>query len=240
MNDVETAFAAMLTERAERIAPVRGLREQTLRRARRRRVVNGILAGTAVVLLVGGGLGAVRALDTSTDPVRPAAPEMSGETTATAGTYGFWSTTAAEYPYVATGYFRGAEWELRAAATTLSPGSELRVSFVIGGAGSGSVSATATLDGSVDPLFVDYAFGDWTKEGDVALVYGTAPLEAETVEVSMQNGELVEAHVFQGYDNKAARDLDYFVAFVPADLSGEVMARDGEGRAVASAVIPAP
>ncbi len=236
MNEVETALATMFVERAQGVVPEQGHRERTLRRAKRRCVANTAAVGLASVVLAAGAFGAVRVLDTSPKPVAPAAPDRSGETIATAGQYGFWSTTATEYPYVATGYFRKAEWELRAAAIRLSPDADIRLTFVIGGAGAGSMSSSVELS-SADPFTLNYGHGDWTEHGNSPVVFGAAPPETESVEVTLDNGDVIQAHVFRGYDNKTALELVYYVVFVPVDVPGEIAALGG-GRELATEVIP--
>lgn len=239
MSDVELTLAAMLADRAERIEPQHGHRERTLGRARRRRVLNTVTAGVVSLAVVAGGIGAVRALDTA-PAVRPAAPGESGKTLATAGGYGFWSRAGAEYPYVATGFFRSAEWQLRAAAVSFEPDAYTRLTLQLRlrGSETGASTGLKTLDG----LFVTYQpVDDWAGEG-FAMVFGAAPPDAETVDVLVErNGadpERIEAHVYEGYDPKTSLVADYYVAFVPDGATGRVVAHDGEGREVESAVIP--
>lgn len=235
MNEVETALATMFVERAQGVQPEQGHRERTLRRAKRRRVRNAAAVGLASVVFAAGGFGAVRALDTSPEAVAPAGPGRSGTTTSTAGPLGFRSTTATEYPYVANGYFRAADWRLRAAAIRLGT-SDVRLTFDIGGAGSGSMSSSVELS-PADLFAVNYGFGDWTEHGNVAVVFGAAPPETETVDVTLETGDVVRAHVFRGYDNKTTLELVYFVVFVPADVTGDIAAHGG-GRELGTEVIP--
>lgn len=240
MSDVELTLSAMLADRAEKIEPRDGHRERALGRARRRRVLNVVTAGFASLAVVAGGLGAARALDTS-PAVRPAAADGSGKTFATTGDYGFWSRTGDGYPYVATGSFRSAEWELRAAAISLEPDAFTRLTLQVRLRGSqvGTSTGLQTLDG----LFVTYhPAGEWAYDGDFAMVFGAAPADAETVDLFVeQNGadpQRIEAHLYEGYDPKTSLTADYYVAFVRAGATGRVVARDGEGREVDSAVIP--
>jgi hypothetical protein len=241
MSDVELTLSAMLVDRAERIEPQHGHRERTLGRARRRRIVNAVTAGVVSLAVVAGGVGAVQALDTA-PAVRPAAPEGPGRTFATAGDYGFWSRNGTEYPYVATGFFRSAEWQLRAAAVSFAPDAYTRLTLQIRMRGS-ELGASTGLKSVDEGIFVNYhPGGEWAFDGDVAMVFGAAPPGAETVDVLVErNGadpQRIEAHVYEGYDARTPLVADYYLAFVPAGAAGRVVAHDDEGREVDEAVIP--
>lgn len=242
MNDVERALTVLLVERAERIAPRRGHRDDTLRRARRRRVTNAVVAGVASVAVVAGGFGVVRTLDSSSDSspdVRVAAPMTSGQTTATTGDYGFWSKTGPEYPWVAKGRFRDRHWQLRAALIT--PGESLtRLTFRIDDhlllGGVGASTGFEEIDDGLYVMHHDLAF---VFDHEVAGVFGAATPEAHTVEAVVDGiTSPIEAHVFEGYDAKTGIQADYWAAFVPADSGGRIVVRDDEGHEIASAVIP--
>ncbi|HYO61140.1 MAG TPA: hypothetical protein VEU29_04510, partial [Actinomycetota bacterium] len=171
MNDVENALSRLLVERSEKVAPDPGHRERTLGRARRRRLTNAVTAGVASLAIVAGGIGGVRALEPR--EARPAADRSDG-TAAPAGEYGFWSWAGAEYPYVATGFFRSAEWELRAAAVSFEPDAHTRLTLQVRLRGSevGASTGLRTLDG----LFVTYhPAGEWAYGGDFGMVFGAAP-----------------------------------------------------------------
>lgn len=238
MIDVEQALSVLLVERAERVTPRRGHRDDTLRRARRRRVTNAVVAGVASVAVVAGGFGVVRTLD-SPATVRPASPTTSGEATATAGDYGFWSKTGPEYPWVAKGRFRDRHWQLRAALIT--PGESLtRLTFRIDDhALLGGVGASTGFEELDDGLYVMHHDLDFVFDHEVAGVFGAATPEAHTVEAVVDGiTSPIEAHVFEGYDAKSGIEADYWVAFVPADSGGRIVVRDDEGREIASTLIP--
>lgn len=243
MSDVELTLTAMLVERAEGIEPQHGHREQTLGRARRRRILNTVMTGVMSLGVVAGSLAAVQALDTAREAVAPAtAPRASGKTFTTTGEYGFWSRTGTEYPYVATGFFRAAEWQLRAAAVSFELDAYTRLTLQVRLRGS-ELGASTGLESLDDGLFVTYQpGGEWAYDGDFAMVFGAAPTEAEAVYVlADRNGAdplRIEAHLYDGYDPKTSLRADYYVAFVPAHATGRVVAEDAEGRAIDSAVIP--
>jgi hypothetical protein len=232
MSDVEQALSVLLEERAERVGARPGHREATLRRARRRRAVN---AGAAAVVVVAAGLGVVRTVDRGPQD-RPAAPAAHGPTTATAGDYGFWSKAGPEYPWVARGYFRERRWELRAAAIRM--GDPLtRVTLVVERrgyhAGASASTGFESLDGG---LFVQHYGLTSVFDREVAVVFGAATPATQAVDVVMdEDGAAIEAHVYEGYDARTGIEADYWVAFVPADTGGRVIARNAEGAEVASA-----
>lgn len=238
MNDVEQALSVMLVDRAERVGPHRGHREGTLRRARRKRAANVVMAGVASVAIVIAGFGIAGTLETAPD-AGPAAPVTAGRTRATAGDYGFWSKIGPEYPWVAKGHFRERTWELRAAAVRLGEPLTrltLRVDGKVLVGGTGASTGFDELDGGV---FVEHHDLDFVFEHEVAAVFGAATPEAHTVDAEIDGiTSPIEAHVFEGYDAKTGIRADYWVAFVPADSGGRIVVRDEEGRELVSAVIP--
>lgn len=235
MIDVEATLAAVLEERAGRIEPARNHRGSTLRGARRRRVAAVVGAAVMSVAVVAGTVGAVRALD-DTPSVRATGPDAATESS---GPYGFESRSG-EYPFVATGTFRNADWGLRVAV--VSPGDpRVRITFEMERRGRRSVT-TSTVVHRVDPMLVRYEESAWLFDGDVAMVYGAVTPEAESVEVRLDGVDgpdrSFDAHVFEGYDSKSGSSADYFLAFVPDHMYGLVVAHDAEGNEVDTAVMP--
>ncbi|HEX2196342.1 MAG TPA: hypothetical protein VHJ76_05385 [Actinomycetota bacterium] len=221
MNDVEAVLAATLSDRADRLVPWPGHRDATLRRMRRRRVRNGLVAGVVAVALGAGGVVAVRGV-ADTPAVRPAHHA---------------EVAASEYPYVAKGSYRGARWTLRAAAVRLAPRADVRLTVQIRQRFEDLISSTYVRQYD-DPLFVRYEPGSHLFGGEVAIVFGAAAPAAQTIDVVVDGGGTVPAHVFTGYDVKTTLEADYYLAFVPADASGAVVARDAEGHTIESEVIP--
>ena len=241
MKDVEAALAAMLADRAGRIEPGHGHRESTMRAARRRRLSTVAAATVASLALAVGAFGAVRSSNDTPAP-RPAAPRGSEKTFTTTGDYGFWSRAGSGYPYVATGLFRSAEWQLRAAAVSFEPDAYTRLTLQVRFRGS-ELGTSTGLKSVDDGLFVNYhPGGEWIYDGDFAMVFGAAPAATEAVYLLLdRNGTgppRIEAHVYEGYDPKTSLRADYYVAFVPAGSTGRVVAEDAEAREVDSAVIP--
>lgn len=236
MNDVEAALAALLSDRAGRVEPAPGHRTQTLRGARRRRVET--VAGAVVVALAlaGGGLGAVRAFEDS-PALRPAAPDSVIESS---GSYGFTSRPG-EYPFAATGEFRDTEWQLRVAAVSPPRGNLVRITLQVQGRARGMATASAQVP-RVDPIFVRYEHGSWLFDGDVAMVFGAVDPDAETVDIWLRGidhpDRTLDAHLFEGYDAKTGLRADYYLAFLPAQRYGLVIAKDANGDEVGAAVIP--
>lgn len=238
MNDLEAALAAMLSYRAERIEPLAGHRDSTLRGARRRRIAVSVGVGVVSAAVFLGGLGAVRALDAA--PVRRAAAPDG--VTESSGSFGFTSEPG-EYPFVATGEFRGAEWQLRAAG--VSPGDEgpVRITLQIERTDRDALITTAAQVRRVDPIVATYEDGAWLFGGDVAMVFGAVDPDAATVDVWMNHvtrpDRTFDAHLFEGYDARTGLRADYYVAFVPANVGiGLVIADDANGEEVGVAAIP--
>lgn len=235
MKDVEAALAAVLANRAAKIEPDPGRRDSTLRSARRRRLGTVTAAVVASLALAAGAVGAVRGSNGTPAP-RPAAPD---ERTNTAYTF---TSRPGEYPFVATGEFRNAEWQLRAAAVAPGGGDDrVRVTLQIQGrVKTLMTSSERTFRG--EPIFVRYEDSAWLFDGDVALVFGAVAPETEAVEVWIKGIERsdreFEAHVFEGYDAKTGLRADYYVAFVPGNRLGLVIARDADGDEVGAAAIP--
>lgn len=237
MNDVENALSRLLEERAEGVAPGSGHREATLRRARRRRLANAVTAGVASLAVVAGGIGGVRALES--EPEARPATERTRDTEATAGEYGFRSKTG-RYPYAAQGRFRSWRWELRAAAVSSAPDAGVRLTFGLErGRRRLTITPALLVRNLDDGLVVDYEDGGWILDGEVAVVFGAAAPETESVEVWIhQTDRRYRAHVFEGHDSRTSLDADYYVAFVPANRLGLVIAHDADGREVGVEVIP--
>lgn len=238
MKDVEAALAAMLSERVERIAPADGHRETTLRGARRRRRVSALGTVVTSLAIVAGGFAAVGALETAPPrPPRPAAPDTFTETS---GSYGFTSRPG-EYPFAATGEFRGNPWHLRVAAVNPGHESPLRITFQIQRP-KRNLSTTSLDVPRVDPIAVRYEDATWLVDGNVGVVFGAVDPRAATVDAWINHVEgpnrTYDAHLFEGYDAKAGVRADYYVAFVPADLIGLVIAEDEDGNEVGVASIP--
>ena len=234
MNDLEATLETMLHDRAEAIEPRPGHREATLRGARRRRLVT---AAAAVLVPLVVAAGALATIDQSSDggPAhRPAAPD---ERTATG--YSFTSQRG-EYPFVATGEFRNAEWQMRVAAVSPDRDDAERITLQLQTPARNLVSTSSEVF-EEQPLFVRTEEALWMFDSSVAFVFGAVDPEAETVEVWV-NGinradRTYQADLFEGYDSKTGVRADYFVAFVPHGL-GLVIARDGDGKEVGVVTIP--
>lgn len=234
MKDIEAALASMLADRAGRLEPDQGHRESTMRAARRRRLGTVALATMASLALAVGALGAVRVSDDVPAP-RPAAPN---ERTNTAYTF---TSRPGDYPFVATGEFRNAEWQLRAAAVAPGRDERARITLQVQGRVE-KLMTTSTETFRGEPVFVRYEDSAWLFDGDVALVFGAVAPETKTVEVWIHGidraDRTFQAHVFEGYDAKTGLEADYYVAFVPGNRLGMVIARDGNGDEVGTQVIP--
>ncbi len=236
MNDFEAALAATLTTRAERVEPRVGHREATLRGARRRRAVTSVAAVLAAVAIAGGGFVGVRAFDDAPRP-RPAAPDTFTETS---GSYGFTSMPG-DYPFAATGELRGNEWQLRVAGVHPGQDSPVRITFQIQRPRR-NLSTTSLVVPRVDPIAVRYEDATWLVDRNLAVVFGAVDPRAATVDVWVNHidgpDRTYDAHLFEGYDAKTGLRADYYVAFVPADLLGIVIAKDSDGAEVGAGSIP--
>ncbi|HEX2296209.1 MAG TPA: hypothetical protein VHN37_12990 [Actinomycetota bacterium] len=233
MNDVEAALSRVLVERAERLAPAPGHRAATLGRARRRRITNAVSAIVVAAGLVTASFGALGAFDR-----RGVAPAGAGLTT-TSGPYGFTSRPG-EYPFAATGEFRHAQWQLRVAAVNPGRDADLRLTLQIRGPVrelTTSTSPTRDLDG---PLYVRYERSAWLFDDGIAMVFGAAVPQTESVVVELESGDRFEAHLFEEHDALTPVERDYYLVYVPANALGRLVARDADGREIASRVIPIP
>ena len=228
MNDFEDALAGMLADRAGRIEPRPRHREATMRGARRRRLLAAATAAFVPLVVAVGAFAAIQDRDTAPAP-RPAAPDERS-----APAYSF-TSRAGEYPIVATGTFRDAEWQLRAAAATPGQDSSVRMAVDV----ELPFRRLTTLPERVsleEHLFVRYESYSWLLDGDTAVVFGAVDPEAETVDVwttSIERGERTfRAELFEGYDAKASLSADYFIVFIPMHRTGLVIAEDADGNEV--------
>ncbi len=239
MSDLEQTLSVLLVDRAERVAPRRGHREDTMRRARRRRMGNASMLAAAVLAVAVGAAATVRHRD-EVQVAGHADPAIAGKTHVTTGPYGFRSKEGA-YPWVATGYFRGGHWELRAAAVRLEAGAPIRLTLVAEGDGNWSGTSTGILDYAKPSERVFAAERDFEGMfGDhVVGVFGSAPPDAETVDVELIGGDSIRAHLVEGYDAKTGLEVDYWVAFIPR-IDGFVVARGAAGQEIDAEVIPPP
>ncbi|HEV2755044.1 MAG TPA: hypothetical protein VG318_04630 [Actinomycetota bacterium] len=221
MRDLERDLTVMLEERARRVAPpADGAR--VLRRARRRRAVT---AGTAVLVsiaLISGAFAGIGGLG-STDPVRPA----------TDGDEDFTQdlrSTPGEYPHVATGTFRGVEWDLRAAAVRRGPGSDVRLTFAVSSERGGH-STSGPLRARYGTLVVNRLDESAALDPNTDALWGVARPGIERVDVEVDDGQgtTIPAHLFTGHDSRTGIRASYWVAFVPRDANAYVVARDRFG-----------
>lgn len=234
MNDLESALAAMLDDRASRIEPRPGHRSATLRGARRARLLSAVAAAVVPLVVAAGALASIRSSENKPAP-RPAAQEDGAPVA-----YSF-ASRRGDYPHVATGTFRNVDWQLRVAGVNPGHDSAVRITLEL----QGPVRRVTTTSQRVflgEELFVRYEDGSVLFDGRVAVVFGAVDPEAEIVDVwtkGIESGERTfRAELFEGYDAKAGLDADYFLAFVPAHRTGLVIANDADGREVGAHPIP--
>lgn len=224
MRDVEAELREILFARAERASPPATM-HATLRRARVRQVLTGASAGIALVLLV---LAAVTAARVLSDDRQQIAPRE--DTIQTDGPYGFTSYPR-EYPTVASGDFRGAEWELTGTRVMRADGLEsLHVTLSITNG-----AQTATKDffllGSDEILQTHVVSASDILDGADALFGVTIRDLADTVAVEAAEGDepTIPAHIFRDYESRSEFTVDFWMAFVPANEPAFVAARDELG-----------
>lgn len=221
MNELERELRQMLETRAGRVARP-GNEGSVLKRARRRRVTT---AGAAALLSVALVSGAFAAIGGSDHPrLQPAAPQERD-----AGELSF-ASTPGEYPHVATGRFRNVDWDFRAAAVRPDPGSDLRLSFTAASRMESHAKSTTLSD--YEGLVVELVEGEPALPRDIAAVFGVAPTGVASVDVEMEGGLTIPAHLFTGHDSRSSVQGAYYLAFVPRPAQGSVVARDAEGAEV--------
>lgn len=221
MNDIERELKLMLNERA---GGVRGARDSngTLRRARRRRVAAAGAAAMLSLVIATGAVAAFRGLRPD-EAKEAAAPDG-------AGRYRFTSTRG-EYPYVATGTFRDTEWGLRAARVALPPEADFRVTVMLTREGRNAAGSFELSE--IDETLTSGKVSDAHVLGrEVEVVFGAVTPDVAAVEIEIRDGggTTIPAHVFHEHDAQAAYlAAGYYIAFVPRDAEGDVVALDRNG-----------
>jgi hypothetical protein len=226
MNDMELALKDLMDRKASAISAAPDMRG-TVRRARVRRVMNAGAATLAVVALAA--ISVVAAKDfMSTDeaPERVAGPGLTTE-----GEYGFTSEFGS-YPVIASGEFRGTEWELTGEGTQPMAGDNTAVAMKFEVTdGDQTVSGTVDVLATDEILLTQHVEAAELTDGANVVFGAFIPGAANAIEVEVANGRgtTIPAHRFTEYDSNSTITGDFFIAFVPADSPGFVHARSDLG-----------
>lgn len=223
MNDIELELREMLDRRSREVEVGPQMRS-TVRRARVRRATNSGVAMLSVVALVAAGAIGVRELTRSevneSSELRPAFT--------TEGEFGFTSVEGA-YPRVASGTFRGADWEMTVTNFQKHDVDMLRLALSVTEDGR-TVTDEVEVGASDDFLMNRHVDGAEELLDGAHVVYGMiiSSIDSVEVEVSDGSGSTITPHIFRDYDEHSEMSADYYLAFVP-DAPGFVAARDPLG-----------
>lgn len=223
MNDIEMQLKEVMADRAGSVAVAPDM-GRTLRRTRVRRTANAGVGILTVVALTTISVAGVRAF-TSPDA---SGPDLAGPGYTTGGDYGF-TSIAGEYPTVASGEFRGAEWELTAMTVTERGIDTIDLQLEIRAGSRSRVEGLEVLPS--DDLLMNrrVAASDVFEGADV--VYGALVDSVDSAQVEVADGgeTTIEPHRFSEYDSRSNMTVDFYIAFVPGDIPGFVHARDELG-----------
>lgn len=222
MNQLEIELKQMLSDRALDPGSLPQIRP-TVRRARVRRVVTAGVGTLVAVALATVSVAGVRAF-TSTD-VSP--PDVAGPGYTTKGSYGFTSVEG-EYPVVARGEFRTSEWELTAVTSDRGEMPTVLVQLSVSSEGRTSVEEFEVLP-SDDVLMTSHI--EAPPGLGAGVVFGATVPGIDSVEVDVADGDgtRIAPHRFVNYDSRSEMTVDYYVAFIPEEVSGFVHARNELG-----------
>ncbi len=229
MNPIEDELKALLAEKAEGIRMSQARHSQTLGRARRRRAVTGLTAVAAAFCIVAGGItlaGDLTGEERGRDQQQPRPATTEGETDSS---YDF-TATPGQRPVIASGNFRGAEWDFRGTRDISPPRIDqinLRLSVDKGSNRDEIVAPVYPGDDllQVHDLPLDYSF-----EGSVRVVFGAVTPDVASVAMQLASREReFPAYLVTDYDLRSTNISSYFVVFVPTDARGWIVARDAAG-----------
>lgn len=230
MSDLERDLSELLAEKAGRISgpPPVG---RTLRRVKTRRALTVGIAGAALVgVFVAGGAMVQLAAEDRQD-IGPSADDSPSPETGesplvtTEGPYGFTSALG-EFPTIASGEFRGAEWELRSETLTEDGIDSVRLTWSVHTAEGESVSDQMDVLAGDDTLMMrHFALEDRVEGTDV--VFGATTRNVDSVTVEVADGEelSIPAHLYTHYDSHSNITAHYYVAFIPAESPGGTESR---------------
>ncbi|HEX2057871.1 MAG TPA: hypothetical protein VHI71_05830 [Actinomycetota bacterium] len=224
MTGFDEDLRGMLEREANRIAPEPGRRRAAVGRVRRRRGIRAAGTGAvATAVAVGMFAGGSSLLSGYAEPdgLRPASQPSPA-----------FDWTRGTYPVLAEGTYAGRDWVLRvvedpdAAHPEDTESERPEVLFEIEGPGpNGGAFETHTAWEGVDASFQD------KTGGGGEYVMGMVASAASTVTVELDGGESIGAAV-------VGDDERYFLAFLPDEAEGSVVARDSTGAVVGTAPLP--
>jgi len=221
VRDLENELTQLLASRAGHVdAPAM---HDAIRRVRTRRAVTVGLAGVVVIAAVIGTTGLTSYL--SDEEGRLFAPRRQ---IVSEGPYGFTSVQG-DYPTIASGEFRGAQWELTGEKVTRRGIDQIHLELSIEKDGT-TVTKEQEVLASDDVLMMRRVGASEMLEGAAAIFGATTPgITSVEAEVADGNGTSIPAHLFTDYDDRSTITAYYYVAFIPADAPGFVLARDELG-----------
>jgi hypothetical protein len=215
MNDVERDISAFFHEEADSATLSAGTYERVLRRAKIRRAVTAAMAGIAVIAVVTAGVVTAGALR-SPSSIGPAGPEESPEPSATPRENGDGVHPTGPEVVVAEGTVSGQSWALIVYESNSGLCVELEV---VAGRGGGCGFDVLGKD--------DLSVSVGSQLGlPKSIVHGVVSKRVAALVVKLDGGEQVDLEVIQG---PRSFDVNFFVAFLPPDAEGVVVARDDHG-----------
>lgn len=219
---VDHELAPLLVAKAEEVAPIPRTHD-ALRRVRARRTITAGIAGVVVVAALIGGAAVTRVVSGQDGRIFGPREQILSE-----GRYGFVSLRG-DYPMIASGKFRGATWELSGKRVMQRGIDHVRLELAILRDGSTITGQQDVVTSDDDLTMRRLRAGELLDGADA--IFGATTTGIETVAVEVADGDRtsVPAHLFTNYVSRSTVNAHYFVAFIPADDPGFVLARDGLG-----------
>ena len=224
MNPMENELRTLLADKAEEVSMPHGRHSETLGRARRKRAVTGAATVLAACALVAGGVTLAADIGREDGAPRPLPAHREDD-----ATYEF-SANPGAFPVIAEGEFRDGTWELRGTPEELAPGvDQIRLKLTVTN-GSALRSTTNLVQPGDAALMVVHDDLDGLFEDDAGVVFGATTPNVAAVDVELASSrQTLTAFLATDYDSRSTITASYYVAFVPKDLRGWVVARDAAG-----------
>ena len=222
MNELELDLRQLLAERAQTVSALPQMR-RTVRRARVRRAANLGVATLAIVAVASVGVAAIE-----TFVRREPGPEVATPGFTTEGPYGFTSVEDS-HPTIASGQFRGADWQLAGTVTTKDGSDTVLLELSITEDGQ-TITDEQRVDATDDVMITRHIETVDFLDG-AGVVYGATIPGIQAVEISVADGNntMISAHRFTDYDAITTITADYYIAFIPGGDPGFVHARNEIG-----------
>jgi hypothetical protein len=213
----------MLVERAGQV-PLLPPMHDTLRRVRARRAVTIGVASVVILVAALGGAAFLRVLSGEGGRDLISRPGI----ITSKGPYGFTSREG-DYPTIAGGEFRGADWKLTGKKVTERGIDSIQLELSITKDGATTTKRQEVVAADDILMMRRVRTGDELAGADA--IFGATTPGVDTVAVEVADGERtsVAGHLFTDYDSNSTITANYYVAFIPAADPGFVLARDELG-----------